>query len=56
MASPSFPYRRDLRPLSADGVLGEHTDRQFEKIETVISAFEARLTSLEARLKAAHIP
>lgn len=49
MALPSFPYRRDLRPPTPEG-LPEHTDREFEKIETAIAAMQVYIESLEARI------
>jgi hypothetical protein len=42
----TFPYRRDIRPASPEG-LGEHSDREFEKIETAIAALAARIAALE---------
>lgn len=36
MAAKNFPYRRELRPPVPEG-LGEHVDREFEKIETAFA-------------------
>lgn len=49
MSLPNFPYRRDLRPPIAEG-LPEHTDREYEKIETAIAAMQAYIEALEARI------
>lgn len=35
MSIPDFPFRRDIRPVTPEG-LGEHVDRQFEKIEAAL--------------------
>lgn len=38
MPLPTFPYRRDIRPSGQMESLGEHTDREFQKIETALAA------------------
>ena len=52
-------YRREPRPTLPES-LGEHTDREFAKVETGITSLTRsitdRLTKLEARLAAAAIP
>lgn len=55
MALPTFPYRRDLRPPEIEG-LPEHTDREYEKIETAIAALNDEIETIKARLAAASIP
>lgn len=55
MAVRNFPYRREVRPPVTDG-LPEHTDREFEKIETAIAALYAEIETIKARLAAASIP
>lgn len=42
----NFPYRRDLRPSQAES-LGEHTDREYAKIEAALALLEQRLAALE---------
>lgn len=37
MTSPSYLYRKEMRPPSPES-LGGHMDREFSKIETAISA------------------
>lgn len=49
MAVRSFPYRREVRPPVTEG-LPEHTDREFEKIETAIATMQAYIEALEARI------
>lgn len=46
MTQRTFPYRRDLRPASPES-LGEHTDREYEKIENAMAVLEARIAALE---------
>lgn len=52
-------YRREQRPTLSES-LGEHTDREFAKVEDGINSLARshndRLTKLEARLAAAAIP
>lgn len=49
MGQPNFPYRRELRPPISEG-LPEHTDREYEKIETAVAALQAYIEALEARI------
>jgi hypothetical protein len=53
------PYRHEQRPTLPES-LGEHSDREFAKVEvtiaTLTASFTDRLTKLEARLTAAGIP
>lgn len=51
MTTPTFPYRRDIRPQDIEG-LGGHTDREFEKIEQAFALYEQRIADLEARVTA----
>jgi len=46
MTQRTFPYRRDIRPASPES-LGEHVDREFEKLENAVAALEARIAALE---------
>lgn len=50
----TFPYRRDIRPPNAEG-LGEHTDREFEKIESAVARIAADTAALAAAVEAIQI-
>lgn len=51
----AFPYRRDLRPPNPES-LGEHTDREYEKIEAVIALLQDQISALKARIDTYGIP
>lgn len=40
-----WPYRRDIRPPLIES-LGEHTDREYEKIERAIASIHERLDNI----------
>lgn len=42
-----WPYRRDFRPALPES-LGEHTDKEFSKIEIAIQALQARIDKIVA--------
>ena len=45
MASPSFPYRRELLPPTPESLRGA-VDREFAKIETAVSSIAPALPAL----------
>jgi hypothetical protein len=47
----TFPYRRDIRPPNTEG-LGEHVDREFEKIEAAVALLLSQIADIQAQIDA----